>query len=225
MNRSSVETEPAFRGMERRPIAARQSRFFRGMADWLVRRGASPNAISLAGLVCGVTAGLTLGATASVPGWERAAWMTAALLIQLRLLSNLLDGMVAVAASRRSKLGELFNELPDRLSDAAILIGLGYAAGGRPEIGYLAAIAALLTAYVRTLGHAIGAPAVFAGPMAKQHRMALITVAAITYGIAPAWCESLRIATLAAGVCLVGSAATAVRRVALISGHLREDRS
>ena len=41
--------------------------------------------------------------------------------------------MVAVASDRTSKLGELFNEVPDGLSDAATLVGLGYAAGGVPD--------------------------------------------------------------------------------------------
>jgi phosphatidylglycerophosphate synthase len=46
--------------------------------------------------------------------------------IQLRLLCNLLDGMVAIEGGFKTKTGEIFNELPDRLSDALILIGAAY---------------------------------------------------------------------------------------------------
>ena len=37
-------------------------------------------------------------------------------------------------------MGELYNEVPDRVSDAATLIGLGHAAEGWPVLGFLAAI-------------------------------------------------------------------------------------
>jgi phosphatidylglycerophosphate synthase len=39
----------------------------------------------------------------------------------------MLDGMVALASCRDSKVGELYNEVPDRVSDAAVFIGVGYA--------------------------------------------------------------------------------------------------
>src|SRR5438105_2817615 len=44
-------------------------------------------------------------------------YLTAAGCIQLRLLCNLLDGMVAIEGGFRSRSGEVFNELPDRVSD------------------------------------------------------------------------------------------------------------
>ena len=48
---------------------------------------------------------------------------------QLRLTANMLDGMVALASGRASKVGELYNEVPDRVSDAAVFIGAGLAWG------------------------------------------------------------------------------------------------
>jgi hypothetical protein len=38
---------------------------------------------------------------------------------------------------------------------------------------------AVLTAYVRMLGGALGRPQDFSGPMAKQHRMAVLTIACL----------------------------------------------
>ncbi|HVK18725.1 MAG TPA: CDP-alcohol phosphatidyltransferase family protein [Fimbriiglobus sp.] len=219
-----MRTPPAAdRLPERRPIAARDWGASRRAAGWLARRGVSPNAISVVGMVCGVAASGALALTSA--GWGWSAWLAAAALIQLRLLANMLDGMVAVAAGRRTRLGELFNELPDRISDAAILIGLGYAAGGVPELGYLAAVAALLTAYVRALGKTAGAPAVFAGPMAKQHRMAVVTLAAVACAVLPnGWAESYHVAGWVAGACLAGTVVTVARRLVLIARHLREAR-
>jgi phosphatidylglycerophosphate synthase len=194
------------------------------LAAALARRGVSPNAISVAGLVAGLLAGVALAATAFTDGWAlRLCWIAGAAGVQLRLLANLLDGMVAVASNRTSKLGELFNEVPDRLSDAAVLVGLGYAAGGRPELGYVAAVGALLTAYVRALGKAAGAPNVFAGPMAKPHRMALVTVVALACAALPAgWVTGYHVPAWALGVVAAGTVVTVARRLARIAAHLRE---
>ncbi|MBU0858976.1 MAG: CDP-alcohol phosphatidyltransferase family protein, partial [Alphaproteobacteria bacterium] len=41
------------------------------------------------------------------------------------------------------------------------------------------ALLAVMTAYVRTLGRSLGAPADFQGPMAKPHRMMVVMVACL----------------------------------------------
>jgi phosphatidylglycerophosphate synthase len=111
--------------------------------------------------------------------------LAGALLIQLRLLANMLDGMVAIEGGKASPVGELYNEVPDRVSDVATLIGAGYAAGGDPTLGYLAACVALFTAYVRAMGKAAGANQEFGGPMAKQQRMFIVTVIAVYCAVVP----------------------------------------
>ncbi len=161
---------------DRRPIAARGLGPTRSAAAWLVRRRASPDTISLAGMGCALAAGAVF---AVAPG-HRALWLLGAVLVQLRLLANLLDGMVAIGRGVASRLGELFNEVPDRVSDTAVLAGLGVAAG-QPALGLGAALAAMATAYVRAVGKAAGQPSDFCGPGAKQHRMAIVTAMA-------AWC-------------------------------------
>src|SRR5262245_41931277 len=101
--------------IERRPLATRSTRWAQALAAALARHGVSPNAISLVGLLFGLLAGGLLGATSYLDDWpRRAVWLTAALFVLLRLLANLVDGMVAVAAQRTSRVGELYNELPDR---------------------------------------------------------------------------------------------------------------
>src|SRR5262245_8294917 len=146
---------------ERRPIAARHWRVSQCVAAWLARRGVSPDAISLAGMGCGIAAGVVLAATAQAPAWERIAWLAGAGLIMLRLLANMLDGMVAIESGRASPVGELYNEVPDRVSDTATLVGAGYAVGGDMVLGYAAACVALFTAYVRALGKGAGGPSEF----------------------------------------------------------------
>jgi phosphatidylglycerophosphate synthase len=146
--------------------------------------------------------------------------LTAAL-IQLRLLANMLDGMVAVQTGRASPLGELFNEVPDRVSDFAVCVGAGYAAGGLPELGFLAACVALFVAYVRAQGKAAGARQEFCGPMAKQQRMAAVTAAcAAAAGLSAL--DGYSGAPLAAALALVvaGAALTALRRLRRIAAQL-----
>ena len=102
--------------------------------------------------------------------------------IQGRLLCNMLDGMVAIEGGRQTKSGEIFNDLPDRVADAVIFVCAGYAAREHPfgvELGYIAAILAVFTAYVRMLGGASGLKQSFIGPMAKQHRMFTLTLACV----------------------------------------------
>lgn len=218
-------SEPA---PDRRPIAARELRLFRSMAAGLARAGVSANAISIAGMACGVGAGVLFALTGTRPEWARVLWLAGAACVQLRLLANMLDGMVAIASGRASRVGELYNEVPDRVSDAATLVGLGYAAGGEPALGYLAALLAVFTAYVRAVGKAGGAPNDFRGPMAKQQRMFLVTVAAVYLAAAPAswrfaWGpgETWGVPAAALDVIALGCVVTCARRLIGISARLR----
>ena len=88
----------------------------------------------------------------------------------LRLLCNLFDGMVAVEGGKQSAIGSLYNEFPDHVADSLLIVGLGYAIG-QSDLGWFAALAAALTAYVRVFGGSLGLTQSFMGPMAKQHRM------------------------------------------------------
>ncbi len=164
----------------RRPIAARRLQPVERAAEWLIRRRTAPNVISLIGMVAAIAAGLSFAAAWLHP-W---LWLVGALLVQARLMANLLDGMVAIGRGIASPLGELFNEVPDRVSDTAVFAGLGVVAG-RPALGLGVALAAMATAYVRAVGKAAGQPSDFCGPGAKQHRMAVVTAFAVWAVIAP----------------------------------------
>jgi phosphatidylglycerophosphate synthase len=177
-----MPTEPT----GRRPLKTRDWPFFKKLAAWLARSGVTPNMISFSSIVFGVLAGASFAATAQVGGWpQRGCWLLAAVFIQLRLIANLLDGMVAVEGGKGGPTGELWNEAPDRIADAFILIGAGYAAGSAPGLGWAAALVAVFVAYVRALGASVGSGQVFLGPMAKPHRMALMTVACIVRSLVP----------------------------------------
>ena len=179
----------------RRPLKSRDQPFFQHLAAALARAGVSPNAISCSSIVFGLAAGLALAATAHTGGGAlRLAWLAAAVCIQLRLIANLLDGMVAVEGRRGGPTGELWNEAPDRLADAAIFIGAGFAAGSSPLLGFTAALSSIFVAYVRALGASVGAGQIFLGPMAKPHRMFALTVLAVAGSILPVSISRPRVA-------------------------------
>lgn len=196
----------------RRPLKSRGSATVRRAAAALARRRVAPNAISVASILFAALAAAALaGTTAAGTDWP--LLLGAAAAIQLRLLCNLLDGLVAVEGGLASPDGELYNEVPDRIADALILVAAGYAAGVA-ELGWAAALAAALTAYVRMLGGALGQPQDFGGPMAKPQRMALMT-AACALAIA-----ETSVLAAALGLVTAGALATSAVRLARIRARL-----
>ena len=113
---------------------------------------------------------------------EPLAWIAAAACIQLRLLCNLMDGMVAIEGNRASAVGVLYNEFPDRVADSMLLVALGYAAE-MGWLGWLCALLAALTAYIRLFGASVGQAQDFGGLLSKPKRMALLTVTLIAAAI------------------------------------------
>jgi phosphatidylglycerophosphate synthase len=217
--------QPATQQIDRRPIATRNRKWAQDATAWLASRNVSPNAISIAGMCACIVAGIALGGT-SIADY-RILWLIATLGAQLRLTANMLDGMVAIASSRTSKTGELYNEVPDRISDAAVFIGAGFAWGGNVTLGYIATILAIFTAYVRAAGKIAGAPNEFCGPMAKQHRMLVITLACVYAAITPrSWqmitfnTSQIGVMTLGLVIVIAGCVITVIRRVGRIAHAL-----
>jgi phosphatidylglycerophosphate synthase len=210
--------------MERRPIAARSTAWAVRLAEALAQRRITPNAISVVGMLCGIGAGLAFASTRNgdlLP----LRWLGGAALVALRLLANMLDGMVAERQGTSSPLGALFNEVPDRISDVATLLGMGYAIHSLPELGWAAALLAVLTAYVRAQVAVVGAPQDFRGPMAKPQRMSLVIAAAILAGLGSAvGIQYLQVAVPQSFLLIiaVGSAWTAWRRLSRGADFLRK---
>ncbi len=90
----------------------------------------------------------------------------------------MLDGMVAIAAGKARARGEIVNDLPDRISDVIIFVGVAHSELMNPFIGYWTAIFSLLTAYVGLFGQAIGGRREFGGIMSKPWRMVALSVGA-----------------------------------------------
>jgi phosphatidylglycerophosphate synthase len=211
----------------RRPLASRDVPFFRNLAATFARVGVTPNAISFSSIIFAVASGAALACTARVDGWTlRLCWLGAATGIQLRLMANLLDGLVAVEGRKGGPTGDLWNEAPDRFSDVAIFIGAGFAAGSEVLLGFGAALAAVFVAYIRALGASLGAGQIFLGPQAKPHRMFVLTVVCIVTAAVPVFPsrigqEPLPLMTLALWIVIAGCVVTVGRRLACIATVLR----
>jgi len=202
--------------MERRPIRARSSGWATGSAAWLARSGISPNQISTASMFFALLGALAFWASR----WNAWALVAAAACIQLRLLCNLFDGMVAVEGGKRSAVGEVYNEIPDRVSDTLFLVAAGYTTPW-PELGWAAAVLAVGTAYVRAFGASLGNGNDFAGPLAKQQRMAMLTIACVAAPIEHLVTGTFYAMPAALGIIAALTGWTCVRRTSRLAVFLR----
>ena len=206
----------------RRELKTRARAWPRALARALGAIGITPNMVSVMSVVFAVLAWWAYQRIATDSG--RIYYIIAAAGIQLRLLCNLLDGLLAIEGGLKTKTGELYNEVPDRIADVLILIGAGYAAREVPYatmLGWSCAVVAVLTAYVRLLGGSLGFTQDFVGPMAKQHRMFVLTLATLIAALEITLSgQSLAIA-IALALIFVGSVFTFIRRLSRIARQLR----
>jgi phosphatidylglycerophosphate synthase len=199
----------------RRPLASRSSGLAQKAVALLLTTSITPNQISLASIAISL-----VGAAALIFAHQQPwLFLVVALCVQVRLLCNLLDGMVAVEGGRGTPAGGLFNEIPDRLADSLFLVSWGYACG-MGWLGWLAALAAACTAYIRVLGGALGLRQDFRGPMAKQHRMALLTLVCILSQIEALWRGSAHALSGGLAIVAVGAVLTCWTRARAIAAAL-----
>ncbi len=208
----------------RRPLKVRDVGLVTQFARWLSQKSITPNHISLLSIVFAVFAAAGFIATLYTDGFAKfSSFILAALFIQGRLLCNLFDGLVAVEGGKSTPSGELFNDIPDRISDPLIIIAAGYSVvcvSYGDVLGWCGALLAVLTAYVRTLAVSIHAPANFMGPMAKQHRMALLTFACIATAIEQIWFEHDYVMVIALVILNIGTLITVWCRTAIAYRYL-----
>lgn len=175
---SSVNQPPPsrYQPTSRRPIADA----FRATAHWAVRvcvrSGIHPDAISYASIAAAAAAGTCF--------WLAGHWpwllIVGPAFCHLRLWCNMLDGMVALASGKASHRGEILNDLPDRISDVLIFVGVAHSGLAMIISGYWAALFAVMTAYVGLFGQAVGVQREFSGWMSKPWRMVTLHIGAWT---------------------------------------------
>src|SRR3954471_15924346 len=165
----------------RRPIAAVFRRTAEAATRFCVRHGIHPDAISYLSILAALIAAICFWKS----GAKRWLLIIAPLFCYLRLWFNMLDGLVAFAAEKASRRGEILNDLPDRISDVVIFVGIAHSGLMNPFIGYWAAIFAVLTSYVGLFAQALYVPRQFGGVMSKPWRMVALNVGAWLTFFAP----------------------------------------
>ncbi|HEX8681242.1 MAG TPA: CDP-alcohol phosphatidyltransferase family protein [Ardenticatenaceae bacterium] len=123
--------------------------------------------------------------------------------VLLRLLFNLLDGMIARETGIADTWGEVKNEFGDRVADSAIFLGLAF--GGYADARLVALVLALVLSgsYLGLFGKALGGPRIYGGLFGKGDRMlslALFTLYPLFTGNLPSYNWYLAAAMLAASV-------------------------
>jgi phosphatidylglycerophosphate synthase len=123
----------------------------------------------------------------------------------------MLDGMVAIEGGKQSKVGALYNEIPDRIADSLFIVALGYAVF-LPWLGWLGALLAAKTAYIRVLGGALGLPQSFRGPLAKPHRMFVMTLGCLIGAVELHFNNSYHVLIITVYIIAIGSGITCITR-------------
>ena len=210
--------------MQRRPLKSRGKSWAIQSAKYIASTGMTPNQISILSIV------FSIGSTFALYFSNQSSnlFIAAAIFVQLRLLCNLLDGMVAIEHNKKSSTGDIFNDAPDRIADILTIIGLGLAIKETPmalTLSWAAACFAVLTAYIRALGISIGTPAYFTGPMAKPHRMFLATLGCLLQFIFIKLNIEFNIIYYTLLIILTGSALTSLIRLSKIYHHKKNEAS
>jgi CDP-diacylglycerol--glycerol-3-phosphate 3-phosphatidyltransferase len=200
----------------RRPIASRSAGWAKAAAAFLARTRVTPNQISMVSVVFAA-----IGAALLALKPDAIGLLGCAIAVQARLICNLLDGMVAIEGGKKSPVGSIFNEFPDRIADSLFIVALGYAVGW-PALGWFGALAAALTAYIRVFGGSLGFAQDFRGPMAKQQRMAILTAGCVIGAAEWLFTGTHYVLIAAAVIIAAGSVVTCITRTLAIAARLKE---
>ncbi|MFF0743724.1 phosphatidylinositol phosphate synthase [Streptomyces sp. NPDC004111] len=150
-------------------------------AAFLLRRGVSPDAVTLIG-----TAGVMAGALVFFP---RGEFFWGTIVITLFVFSDLVDGNMARQAGVSSRWGAFLDSTLDRVADAGIFGGLAlwYAGNGNDNVLCAVSIFCLasgqVVSYTKARGEAIGLPVAVNGLVERAERLVITLVAAGVTGL------------------------------------------
>lgn len=150
---------------------------------WCVRRGISPNALTLLGTLCCVITGVLFAA-----GWIR----TAGWFLGLTAFFDVIDGEVARRSGQSSAFGAFFDSTLDRVADGAMYGGLVFffASQGPHRsmpmvaVALLALVATQVTSYTRAKAELLGVSLKGVGALERPERFVLLAAPQAFFGLA-----------------------------------------
>lgn len=177
------------------------------ISEWLIRLGATPNAITTVGAVCVVLSAVAFGL-----GWIRVG---GALLLFSGILDTL-DGQVARQTGRTTKFGAFYDSTLDRVGDGATFIGIATFLLTGPDVRFripgavlamVAILSSLLVSYARARAEGLGLECKV-GIVQRAERILLIGLPSVLVGAGPG---ALVLQTVVALLAL-GSTVTVMQR-------------
>ncbi|HKJ11797.1 MAG TPA: CDP-alcohol phosphatidyltransferase family protein [Ornithinimicrobium sp.] len=189
------------------------AKLFAPLAAELLRRGISPDAVTIFG-----TLGLLVGGLVLYPMGEL-FWGSA--LMGAMAFTDMIDGNMARQSGRSSPWGAFLDSSMDRIGDGAIFGGLVlfFAGSGQGANAYLALaclIAGFLTSYVKARAEGLGLRCE-GGIAERADRVVVILVTTGLVGLfLPMWVLTAAMSLLAAA-----SAFTVAQRVAMVHAQTR----
>ncbi len=172
------------------------------IVTFCVRHRIHPDWFTYGALALSLAAALVLATVGPNQTW---LWLVPPSLI-LRLLLNLLDGLVARGLGVADALGEVKNEFGDRIADAAIFLGICFGGYADPRLAALTIALILCISYLGILGKAVTGARLYGGVFGKGDRMitlAAFTIYPILTGDLASYNVYLAAATLAASVTIL----------------------
>ena len=179
------------------------------VARWLLRIGLTPNALTVIG---------ALGSSlCAVLFFSQGKFFLGTVLVTFFVLSDLLDGTMArQSQAGPTKLGALIDSTLDRVSDAAIFVGILLFAynDNLSVVSYLALIALVtgtLIPYIRAKAESLGVEC-SVGIAERTERLILVLVGTGLYGLGFNWALNLSLSV----ICLA-SAITVIQRMLVVA--------
>ncbi len=187
------------------------------IADLLLARGVSPDAVTVAGTAAVVLTALTLLPTGHL--------LAGALVIGALVLTDSLDGVMARRSGRSSDWGAFLDSTLDRFGDAAIFAGLvlWFTGPGDDRTTAVLALTCLvlgsIVPYARARAEGLGMTAAVGIAERADRLLAVLTATALVGLGLPVAVLTVVLALLA-----VASAVTVVQRMATVRGQARVSR-
>lgn len=136
----------------------------------LAKLGLTPNQLTFIGLVISL-----LGAYFFAQGFQR----NAALILLFGSLIDALDGTLARLTGKTSRFGAFLDSTFDRLSDAAVLFGIGYGNLVEWEVIVIALIGSYLVSYERCRAELAGSGNLAVGIAERAERLLILIITAL----------------------------------------------